>query len=235
MNTVYCVATSPKAAVQQLAMWAQKGHFYFLSGTVSTRKPPAETDAALMKTYHAHWDKFKRARQKKEGIASVHYLRLGGPGGSWCMCATEGKTEIHRKERGVRDIRRKPFRFAGHEITAKVTKTAKGYKTEVTIRIPKSKYQDLRAYVVDRAKHHDRLQAYRTIRHACRKWALFSGVRYQCFALIKAYQQVTGEHPGVSVGFRKQLPVWLDKPRQAGPALPPAVQAESSPAALSAA
>lgn len=141
------VASSVTGFVQQLAVgYVQHGHLFYVAGRIPERKEPATVDAKLIGRYGLSVSKWTRARHKESGRASVQYIRCGL---FFVLIATRGRHEFFDHE-AVKDIRRKPIRFAGYCI---------GYKRGVdrrwhaSVRIAPDEYLKLKSYLVGLATH----------------------------------------------------------------------------------
>ena len=76
--TYRCVAASVAGFVQQLAVcYIARGYYFYVTGRIPEDKDPALTDEKIMSQYGIGVSKWVRARRKKEGCASVQYLRYG--------------------------------------------------------------------------------------------------------------------------------------------------------------
>lgn len=109
-----CEAVSVEGFVQQLACnLVNKGYWFYVSGSIPTKKDPASIDAKLITLYGLDVSKWARSRRKAKGLANVAYLRHGR---FFVLLATCGDHLLFERESFVRDIRRQPIRFHGYSI-----------------------------------------------------------------------------------------------------------------------
>jgi hypothetical protein len=143
-----CEATSIAGFVQQLAVgYVQHGHWFYVTGEVPSHKDPRAVDEKLIERYGLNVSKWARARSRKAGRASVHYIRHER---FFVLIATRGEHEFYSLESDIRDICREPVKFAGYSI---------GYhrgvdrKWHVSVRIAPEEYLRLKAYMLHLARH----------------------------------------------------------------------------------
>ena len=143
-----CVATSLEGFVQQLTV-AGIGHGYvfFVMGRVPPGKDATVVDEKLVRTYGIDISKWARARRKAEGRANLLYIRFES---TWVILATPGEHEsfFRLEHANVRDARRTPIRVGGYAISHR--------GGHASVRIDQRRYQELKAYLVDLAKHRRR-------------------------------------------------------------------------------
>ncbi len=109
------VATSVAGFVQQLAVgYIANGYVFYVTGKIPERKDPAAVDRKLIAFYGLDASKWTRARQRKQGRASVQYLRFG----RWfVLVATHGEHPFFAAEgKEIRDFRRQPWHFLGYAL-----------------------------------------------------------------------------------------------------------------------
>lgn len=105
-----CVATSPEALVQQLAVnYLRHGYFWYVCGRIRHGKDPCRIDQKLIEKYGLDISERERARRKRAGLANVQYLRYG----NWfILLATEGHHQFKQpaarggEREQIRDCRR---------------------------------------------------------------------------------------------------------------------------------
>lgn len=142
------VATSLEGFVQQLAVAGiSNGYVFFVMGRVPAGKDPTAVDAKLVATYGVDISKWARARRKAQGKANLQYLRFES---TWVLLATPGAHEsfFRLEAANVRDARKTPLRVADYAISMR------GGHAHVRIDLPR--YQQLKSYLVDLAKHRRR-------------------------------------------------------------------------------
>lgn len=143
-----CEASSVAGFVQQLAVgYVQHGHFFYVIGSVPEGKDVHAVDAKLIERYGLDVSKWTRAREKGKGGASVQYLRCGR---FFVLIATAGRHEFFEAEKGVRDLREHPLRFAGYSISYR---RGVDRKFHVSVRIAADEYLRLKTYFVGLACH----------------------------------------------------------------------------------
>jgi len=106
--------------------------------------------------------KWTRCRRKKEGQASVQYLRLGR---FFILIATRGKHPLFAEEANrLRDAREHPIRFHGYAIGCR--RAGEGGKYHPSVRIERDHYRQLKGHFAQIAVHfsvEDLCRALRTI------------------------------------------------------------------------
>lgn len=109
-------ATSVTGFVQQLAVgYLPYGYWFYVTGVVPMGKDPAAVDRKLLTRYGVAMSRWERCRRRKEGIASIQYLRFQR---FFVLLATHGQHPFFQEEAQVlRDVRRVPIRFAGYAIS----------------------------------------------------------------------------------------------------------------------
>lgn len=143
-----CVATSLEGFVQQLAVAGiSRGYVLYVMGRVPRGKDAAAVDAKLVQTYGIDISKWARARRKSQGKANLLYVRLES---TWVILATPGEHEnfFRLEHANVRDARRTPIRVGGYAISHR--------GGHASVRIDLRRYQELKAYLVELAKHRRR-------------------------------------------------------------------------------
>lgn len=143
-----CVATSLEGFVQQLAVAGiSRGYVLYVMGRVPLGKDAPAVDAKLVQTYGIDISKWARARRKSQGKANLLYVRFES---TWVILATPGEHEnfFHLEHANVRDARRTPIRVGGYAISHR--------GGHASVRIDLRRYQELKAYLVELAKHRRR-------------------------------------------------------------------------------
>lgn len=148
-----CVATSTTGFVQQLAVsYVTHGHWFFVTGWIPEGKDPSSIDSKLTGRYDIGVPRWERARRKKSGAASVHYLRHGR---FFVLIATHGKHKFFDEEgKSIKDARRTPIRAFGYAISFR--------GGHAHVRIDQDEYKRLKAFLEGKAAHRKReeLEAY---------------------------------------------------------------------------
>jgi hypothetical protein len=135
-------ATSIGGFVQQVAVsFVGHGYFFYVAGSIPEGKDPRAVDEKLVVRYGIDISKWARARRKQAGIANLQYVRFGQ---FFLILATHGRHQFFEDEAScIRDVRRRPIRFAGYSI---------GFRGgHPHVRIEQEEYKQLKAYFVDLA------------------------------------------------------------------------------------
>ncbi len=202
-----CEATGVEGFVQRVVVLAANKYYYWVSGTIPEDKNPEEVDRRLIEKYGLAISRSKRARQKKRGIASVQYIRLGR---SFVLMATEGIHAFWQEELERYDLRKNPMRVCGYSISVREDGAARHegvWRERVSVRLDKRRYLELRDHYLELARRD--LEG-ETLRDA------FFNIPYQPFAPIRrqigslrrqvnAKRKLAGlsQVPKTSVRFRK--------------------------------
>ena len=174
-----CVATSAIGFVQQLAVsYITAGHWFFVTGWVPDGKDPSKLDEKLLERYAIAVPRWERARRKKAGQASVHYLRCGR---LFVLVSTHGKHRFFDEEgKSIRDARRTPIRAFGYAVSYR--------GGHCHVRIEQNEYRRLKAFLEGAAVHRSReaLESY--------IWGLpfepYAPVRRQVLNLLRACNRI---------------------------------------------
>ncbi len=144
-GTIYtCNATSQIGFVQQLAVaYITSGHWFFVVGWVPEHKDPQIVDEKLLTRYGIGVPRWERARRKKAGLASLHYLRFER---LFVLIATHGKHIFFEEEsKSIKDARKTPIRVFGYAISYR--------QGHCHVRIDKVEYQRIKAFLEGIATH----------------------------------------------------------------------------------
>lgn len=138
-----CVATSVAGFLQQLAVcYVGRGYFFYVQGTIPAHKDPAKTDQRIASRYGLAVSKWTRCRRRKQGEASLQYLRHGR---FFVIVATHGEHPFFTSEGAVvRDIRRHPLHWMGYSIGCRPARGDGVYHP--SIRIEPEKMRSLKAH-----------------------------------------------------------------------------------------
>ena len=125
-KTMYrCEATSIEGFIQQLAVsYVGNGYWFYVAGSVPEGKDPKTVDAKLIEKYQINVSKWTRARRKRQGLASVQYLRFGR---FFVLLASAGEHPFFFEELSIRDVRRFPIRFAGYSVSYRKGRDGKSH------------------------------------------------------------------------------------------------------------
>ncbi len=141
--------------VQQLAVsYLTNGYYFYVPGRIPERKDPYAVDRKLLDRYDIAVSKWTRARRKKDGSASVQYLRHGR---FFLLLATHGEHRLFEEEASViRDVRRQPIRFAPYSIGV--------YDERVSVRLSLDSFRALRGELLRLALRRDAVALERMFR-----------------------------------------------------------------------
>src|SRR5262249_9863026 len=134
--------TSIGGFVQQVAVsFVGRGYYFYVAGSIPEGKDPRAVDEKLVVRYGIDISKWARARRKQAGTANLQYVRFDR---FFLILATHGQHRFFEDEAGcIRDVRRRPIRFAGYSI---------GFRGgHPHVRIEQEEYKQLKAYFVDLA------------------------------------------------------------------------------------
>lgn len=110
-----CEATSVEGFIQQLAVsYITNGYWFYVTGEIPVHKDPRAVDAKLIARYGLDVSKWTRCRRRKNGTASVQYLRHGH---FFVLVATPGRHEFYAAEANrIQDIRRVPLHYGSYAV-----------------------------------------------------------------------------------------------------------------------
>lgn len=139
--TYRCEATSVAGFVQQLAVgYIAHGYYFYVSGWIPDHKAPAETDEKIIAQYDLDLSRWTRCRRRKDGTASVQYLRFDR---FFVILATHGEHPFFEAEaRNVRDIRLNPVHFMGYSIGCRQPRGGGDY--HASVRLDRTLCQELK-------------------------------------------------------------------------------------------
>jgi len=134
-----CEASSVAGFIQQLAVaYVAHGYWFYVTSQIPPHKDPRRTDEKIIRQYGLDISKWTRCRRRKEGVASVQYLRYERFS---VILATHGSHEFfHMESKVLRDIRRVPLKLAGYSVGCKQA-TAKWHPS---VRIEERVYRRLK-------------------------------------------------------------------------------------------
>jgi hypothetical protein len=174
------VATSAAGFVQQLAVsYISNGYWFYVAGRIPGGKDPARTDAKLIAQYGLEVSKWTRARQRKQGRASVQYLRYDR---FFVLVATHGEHPFFAAEgKRIRDLRRQPLHFHGYAIGCRKGRDGKWH---ASVRIAREPFADLKQRFAALAVH-------RSVEELCQEFRRlafepYAPVRDQLRILLRA-------------------------------------------------
>lgn len=139
-----CEAVSVEGFVQQLAVsYVSKGYYFYVTGHLPEGKDANAVDAKIIAQYGIAMSKFTRCRRKREGWASVQYLRLDR---TFVILATHGKHEfLEAEHKEVKDCRKYPITLFGYAVS--------NVKGHACVRLSEREFIAQRARLVELALH----------------------------------------------------------------------------------
>lgn len=142
-----CEAASVEGFVQQLAVaLVGRGYFFYVTGFVPEGKDPAAVDRKLVEKYGIGVSKWARSRRKREGKASMAYLRFGR---FFLLLATHGEHVFFAEEgKSIRDVRRVPIKFSGYAVGCR--------GGHPSVRIEREEYNRLKSHLLELGRHRKR-------------------------------------------------------------------------------
>jgi hypothetical protein len=143
------VAVSVAGFVQQLAVsYIANGYVFYVTGRIPEGKDPAKTDAKLIPQHGLDVSKWTRARQRKQGRASVQYLRHDQ---FFVLVATHGEHPFFAAEgKRIRDLRRQPLYFHGYAIGCRKGRDGRWH---ASVRIAREPFAELKQRFAALAVH----------------------------------------------------------------------------------
>lgn len=107
-------ARSVEGFVQQLAVgYVARGYRFYVTCRIPPDKDPVGIDRKLVERYGLDISKYVRCRRRRQGEASVQYLRHGR---FFVLIATPGQHPFFQREHDWRDIREYPLFYGGYSI-----------------------------------------------------------------------------------------------------------------------
>ena len=143
------VTTSVEGFVQQIACcYLRHGYWFYVSGRIPAGKDPRIVDDKLIAKYGIDVSESTRARRKQAGRANLQYLRHER---FFVILATKGNHPFFEHEQAsIRDIRRRPLRYAGYSISYRRGGLTRAGKVDpiwhAHVRMDRQQYLDCRAW-----------------------------------------------------------------------------------------
>jgi len=217
------LATSPEGFVQQVATcYLTHGYYFFVQGVVPPGKDPRQIDLKLLEKYEIALTSDQRYYRKRQGLASIHYLRYRY---HWIMVATHGVhrwwDEHHDENRHrsqVKDARLVPIHFQGYSIRIRKGNFLRKQREDerpradgrlrVRVLISKNSYRLLRAELLELATR--RPAEYLAVRLNSVPFEPYAPIRKQLLALLRminARRTVAGldRVPVTSIRMRRRI------------------------------
>ncbi len=196
-----CVTTSVTGFVQQIACcYLRHGFWWYVTGIIPDHKDPESVDRKLIARYGIDCTEWRRARNKKMGLANLHYLRHEH---FFVLLASKGDHAFFTEEAGqIRDIRRVPLRYKGYAISYRPGgRTRKGEKDprwHAHVQIDQQKYRELKSWfesIATRRTEQFLIEALSNI-----PWEPYAPVRRQKLHIVRAVnrQRKASNRPQVS-------------------------------------
>lgn len=137
-----CEAASLTGFIQQVAVsYVRNGYWFYVAGRIPPGKDPRMVDAKFVRIYGLEVSKFVRCRRRKEGLASVQYIRWRRV---FLLLSTHGEHLFFQREHAcIQDARRHPIKIGGYAISHRNGK--------VCVRIERDRFRLLRDALVGRA------------------------------------------------------------------------------------
>ena len=167
--------------VEQLVRYVNTGHFFYVTGRIPQGKDPDRIDQKLLSRYSVMMPRWERARRKRAGTASVHYLRFEQ---HFILIATHGRHtffESHSAEQ-ILDCRRTGIKSGGYCIRRAFCQRVKKWHT--LVRLDKPTYLALRAHLLEVSTRRDAATLEDTIHSIC--FQPYRPVRDQLLAIVRA-------------------------------------------------
>lgn len=137
----FCEVRNLSALLQQLAVnYVSRGYFFYVQGMIPSHKDAKNTDEKIISQYGIDVSKWTNWRKRREGEASVQYLRYGR---TFFILATPGKHRFYTQEFPcIRDVRRLPIRVGGYSIMLCESE----FRRCVSIRLEQKNFEILKEY-----------------------------------------------------------------------------------------
>lgn len=137
-------ALSLEGFIQQLAVsYLPHGYWFYVTGRIPGHKDVAAVDEKLLRKYDIAVAPWTRSRRKRQGLASVHYLRHLN---FFVLLASAGHHLFYTEEtQRLRDVRETPLRYGGYAL-----RYVAGH---ASVRIEQATYLSLREEFLRRAVH----------------------------------------------------------------------------------
>lgn len=148
-------ALSLEGFVQQLAVsYVAHGYWFYVVGRVPAPKDVRAVDEKLLQKYEIALPAWTRSRRKRQGLASVHYLRHLN---FFVLLANTGAHPFFTEEaRRIRDVRETPIKYGGYAVSYR--------GGHACVRIEEETFRELKASFVRQAVHRTPRQLARALR-----------------------------------------------------------------------
>jgi hypothetical protein len=219
-----CEVASIAGFVQQVAVsYLTHGYVFYSAGVVPEGKDPRLVDEKLVQRYGLEISKWTRARRKREGIASVSYLRHLR---FFVLLATPGRHPFFEGEaKSIRDFRREPLKFASYAISVK--------NGHPHVRIAEPTMRDLKAYFAELSTRRSRAQLEAAL-HSLpfEPWAPVRRQFFELLRLINRHRAIASLEPVAASCLRlrrRPLQVFSSEPHLESPQRTPRISAVRPP------
>lgn len=176
---------SIEGLVQRVVVLAQKGHLYFVQGTVPEQKSCEALDEKFLAKYDLRKTRRQRAYRKQLGLPNGHYFRHGR---AWVSMATSREffLEVDARE-SVLDLRETPIRVGGYSISLRRDGSARRrgeHRYRASVRLDRETYVELRAYFEDLAVHRSKEWLTAEVWNLSTRWQSYAPVYRQFRAIL---------------------------------------------------
>ena len=161
---------SVEGFVQQLAVgYVARGYRFYVACRIPPDKDPVGIDRKLVERYGLDISKYVRCRRRRQGEASVQYLRHGR---FFILIATPGHHPFFQREHDWRDIREHPLFYGGYSIGCRRGQDARFH---ASVRIGRRELERLAGRI-------DRIAL---VPDADRLFRFWQGLRFEPYAPIR--------------------------------------------------
>lgn len=167
-------ALSLEGFIQQIAVsYIPHGYWFYVVGRIPAHKNVQAVDDKLIRKYGIAVNPWTRSRRKRQGLASVHYVRHLN---FFVLLANEGSHCLRVEEaRRLRDLREAPLRYGGYAMSY--------VAGHACVRIERATYLDIKEAFLRRAVH----QSARQLEWALRSLPFepYAPIRLQLLFLLR--------------------------------------------------
>lgn len=137
-------ALSLEGFIQQLAVsYVAHEYWFYVVGRIPAHKDVRAVDEKLLRKYDIAVPSWTRSRRKRQGLASVHYVRHLN---FFALLANAGRHLFFAEEaRRMRDLRETPLRYGGYALSY--------VAGHACVRIERETYQSIQAEFLRSAVH----------------------------------------------------------------------------------
>ena len=176
-----CEATNLSDFIRQLAVnYIARGYFFCVKGQIPEHKDPTKTDEKIIGQYGIAISKWTRARQKKQGVAGVQYLRHGR---EFVIAATHGEHRFFKEEPTIQDVRRVPLKVSMYSIGYNEV----GERGHVSVRIEREVFKAMKTRLEEQALIFSPEEVHEEIRRL--QIDPYAPIRTQVWNILRAVNQ----------------------------------------------